>query len=59
MDPQEGEQAVAYALDPPSQGPDMSVEQCEPERSTQSIFYVVSKQCQALTKKSYCCLYVR
>ena len=48
MDPQEGEQAVAYALDPPSQGPDMSVEQCEPERSTQSIFYVVSKQ---LTKK--------
>ena len=59
MDPQEGEQAVAYALDPPSQGPDMSVKQCEPERSTQSIFYVVSKQCQALTKKSYCCLYVR
>ena len=44
MDPHEGEQAVAYALDPPSQCPDMSVKQCEPEKVTQSVlgfaFYV-------------------
>ena len=38
MDPHEGEQAVAYALDPPSQCPDMSVKQCEPEKVTQSVF---------------------
>ena len=37
MDPHEGEQAVAYALDPPSQCPDMSVKQCEPEKVTQSV----------------------
>ena len=37
MDPQEGEQAVAYALDPPTQCPDMSVKQCEPEKGTQSV----------------------
>ena len=44
VDPHEGEQAVAYALDPPSQCPDMSVKQCEPEKGTQSVlgfvFYV-------------------
>ena len=44
MDPHEGKQAVADALDPPGQCPDMSVKQCEPEKGTQSVlgfvFYV-------------------
>ena len=52
MDPHEGEQAVAYALDPPSQCPDMSVKQCEPEKVTQSVFAFLCLLCyQAVTQR--------
>ena len=51
MDPHEGEQAVAYALDPPSQCPDMSVKQCEPVKGTQSVLGFVFFMLPSTDKK--------
>ena len=51
MDPHEGKQAVADALDPPGQCPDVSVKQCEPEKGKQSVLGFVFFMFPSIDKK--------